>query len=59
MSAVSKPNFEDSYVYGVQNLLDQYPVDNPWAGIAGAKYGERGPYGFNGGFYYAKVRMTW
>ncbi|HEY7800896.1 MAG TPA: TonB-dependent receptor, partial [Hyphomonadaceae bacterium] len=44
---------------GVQNLFDQYPVDNPWAGIAGAKYGERGPYGFNGGFYYLKARMTW
>jgi iron complex outermembrane receptor protein len=46
-------------IAGVQNLFDQYPVDNPWAGIAGAKYGERSPYGFNGGFYYLKARMTW
>lgn len=44
---------------GAQNLFDQYPVDNPWAGIVGAKYGERSPYGFNGGFYYVKARMTW
>ena len=46
-------------IAGAQNLLDQYPVDNPWAGIAGARYGERSPYGFNGGFYYLKARMTW
>lgn len=46
-------------IAGANNLLDQYPVDNPWAGIAGAKYGERGPYGFNGGFYYLKARLTW
>jgi iron complex outermembrane recepter protein len=46
-------------IAGAQNLLDQYPVDNPWAGIVGAKYGERSPYGFNGGFYYLKARMTW
>jgi iron complex outermembrane receptor protein len=46
-------------IAGAQNLFDQYPVDNPWAGIAGAKYGERGPYGFNGGFYYVKARFTW
>ncbi len=46
-------------ILGAQNLFDQYPVDNPWAGIVGAKYGERSPYGFNGGFYYVKARFTW
>ena len=46
-------------IVGAQNLFDQYPVDNPWAGIVGAKYGERSPYGFNGGFYYVKARFTW
>jgi iron complex outermembrane receptor protein len=46
-------------IAGAQNLFDQYPVDNPWAGIVGAKYGERSPYGFNGGFYYVKARLTW
>lgn len=46
-------------IAGAQNLLDQYPVDNPWAGIVGSQYGERSPYGFNGGFYYLKARMTW
>jgi iron complex outermembrane receptor protein len=44
---------------GVQNLFDTYPQDNPWAGIAGARYGERSPFGFNGGFYYLKARLTW
>ena len=29
-------------IAGAQNLLDQYPVDNPWAGIAGApKVGDK------------------
>ena len=46
-------------IAGAQNLFDQYPVDNPWATIVGAKYGERSPFGFNGGFYYLKARMTW
>ncbi len=46
-------------IAGAQNLFDKYPDDNPWAGIAGAEYGERSPYGFNGGFYYVKARMTW
>jgi iron complex outermembrane receptor protein len=45
-------------IAGAQNMFDQYPVDNPWAGIVGAKYGERSPYGFNGGFYYVKARLT-
>jgi iron complex outermembrane receptor protein len=46
-------------IVGGQNVFDQYPVDNPWAGIAGSQYGERSPYGFNGGFYYVKARVTW
>jgi iron complex outermembrane receptor protein len=40
---------------GAQNLLDTYPDDNPWAGVAGAKYPITSPYGFNGGFYYGRV----
>lgn len=46
-------------IAGAQNLFDEYPVDNPWAGIVGSQYGERSPFGFNGGFYYLKARMTW
>jgi iron complex outermembrane recepter protein len=40
---------------GAQNLFDKVPDDNPWAGIAGAQYPVHAPYGFNGGFYYARV----
>lgn len=40
---------------GAQNLFDKVPGDNPWGGIAGAQYPVHSPYGFNGGFYYARV----
>ncbi|WP_345295241.1 TonB-dependent receptor [Luteimonas vadosa] len=43
---------------GAQNLFDEVPDDNPWAGIAGAQYPVHAPYGFNGGFYYARVGFT-
>ncbi len=48
----------DSGLYvnvGAQNLFDEVPDDNPWGGIAGAQYPVHSPYGFNGGFYYARV----
>ncbi|MBL8299598.1 MAG: TonB-dependent receptor [Rhodanobacteraceae bacterium] len=41
---------------GAQNVFDKTPDDNPWgAPVAGAKYPVHSPYGFNGGFYYARV----
>ncbi|MBA3930866.1 MAG: TonB-dependent receptor, partial [Xanthomonas sp.] len=41
---------------GAQNLFDETPNDNPWgAAVAGAAYPVHSPYGFNGGFYYARV----
>ena len=40
---------------GAQNVFDQEPDDNPWAGIAGSKFPVHAPYGINGGFYYARV----
>ncbi len=42
---------------GAQNLLDEVPDDNPYGGIAGAAYPVHSPYGFNGGFYYARVGL--
>jgi iron complex outermembrane receptor protein len=48
----------DSGLYfnvGAQNLLDETPDDNPWGDIAGAQYPVHTPYGFNGGFYYARI----
>jgi len=44
---------------GAQNLFDTYPTENPWAGIVGAQYGERSPFGFNGGSYYIRGRFQW
>ena len=40
---------------GAQNLFDKVPDENPWGFIAGAQYPVHTPYGFNGGFYYARV----
>lgn len=40
---------------GAQNLTDEVPDENPWAGIAGARYPVHTPYGFNGGFYYGRI----
>ncbi len=41
---------------GAQNLFDKVPDDNPYgASVAGAKYPVHTPYGFNGGFYYARI----
>ena len=43
------------FAAGAQNLFDEVPEKNPWAGIAGAQYPVHAPYGFNGGFYYARI----
>jgi iron complex outermembrane receptor protein len=49
----------DSGLYvnvGAQNLFDETPDENPWgAPGAGAQYPVHTPYGFNGGFYYARI----
>ena len=41
-----------------QNLFDRVPSQTPWAGVAGAEYPVHSPYGFNGGFYYARLGWT-
>ncbi|APG62423.1 hypothetical protein LPB140_06015 [Sphingorhabdus lutea] len=43
---------------GAQNFLDTYPEKNPYAGIAGAEYSVISPFGFNGGSYYIKARIS-
>jgi iron complex outermembrane receptor protein len=45
-------------IIGAQNLLDEFPEDNPFAGATGAKYSITSPMGFNGGLYYGKVRFS-
>ena len=42
---------------GAQNLFDTYPTVNPFGDIVGAQYGERSPFGFNGGSYYVRARF--
>jgi iron complex outermembrane receptor protein len=41
--------------FGAQNMFDEYPDDNPYSGIVGAKYPVTSPFGFNGGFWYLKA----
>lgn len=45
-------------IAGVQNLLDNYPDENPGQGGTGQLYPEASPFGFNGGQYYMKARYT-
>ncbi len=42
---------------GGNNIFDNYPDENPGAGGLGQLYPEAAPTGFNGGQYYAKVRV--
>ncbi len=43
---------------GAENIFNNFPDLNPYAGIAGAKYPESSPMGLSGGFYYARVRYS-
>ena len=40
---------------GGNNVLNQYPDENPKSGNIGNKYGQFSPFGFDGAFWYAKV----
>ena len=40
--------------FGVQNILNTYPDENPKSGNIGNQYGQFSPFGFNGAFWYAK-----
>ncbi|VAV86613.1 TonB-dependent receptor [hydrothermal vent metagenome] len=41
---------------GARNLLNNFPDENPFSGVVGARYPVTSPMGFAGGFYY--VRLT-
>ena len=48
-----------SIVLGAQNIFDTYPETNPGAaGGVGNLYSQFSPFGFNGGFYYARYRFS-
>ncbi|MEO1035165.1 MAG: TonB-dependent receptor [Pseudomonadota bacterium] len=45
-----------SVVLGAQNVFDQFPQENPGArGGVGNRYSQFSPFGFNGGFWYARL----
>lgn len=41
-------------IVGAENMLDEYPT-SPTANISGLRYAETSPFGFNGGYYYARA----
>ncbi len=46
-------------IFGVANAFDNYPDENPGQLNIGQLYPESSPMGFNGGSYYAKLRITY
>jgi iron complex outermembrane receptor protein len=47
-----------SLTIGAQNILDNYPDENPMGGLVGNIYGEYSPFGFGGAFWYAKCNYN-
>ncbi len=43
---------------GLANIFDTFPDKNPGAGDLGQLYAESSPFGFNGGSWYLRARMT-
>ncbi len=44
-----------SFTFGIENLLDETPTGNHWAGVAGSKYPTTSPFSFNGGVAYFRA----
>ncbi len=51
-------NENTDLVFGIENLFDEYPDENPGAGDLGQLYSEASPFGFNGGAWYLQGRFT-
>ncbi len=45
-------------VLGAQNVLDTYPDENNIRGDVGNRYSQYSPFGFNGGFWYARLKYN-
>ena len=45
-------------IVGAANLFDNQPDLNPFGNVAGSKFPATAPFGYNGGQYYVKGRMT-
>lgn len=46
------------FIAGVDNIFNTYPDENPFAGDFGQLYPEASPFGFTGGMWYLRARMT-
>ena len=57
---VGFPLNEVTLSVGAQNIFNTYPDENPGA-VAGVgnRYGQFGPFGFNGGYYYVRINYGW
>ena len=57
---MSFPMGNATLAIGAQNVLNTYPDENPGA-VAGVgnRYGQFGPFGFNGGYYYTRIGFGW
>ena len=45
---------------GAQNIFNTFPDENPYAAQGvGNRYGQFGPFGFNGGYYYVRINYGW
>ena len=44
---------------GAQNLFNTYPQESARAMSVGEQYSEYTPWGFNGAYYYARIRYAW
>ena len=51
-------NDSAAMVIGVENVLDEYPEENPAGEVAGLLYPEGLPFGFNGGYYYVGLKVA-
>ncbi len=49
--------FADRYqiAIGANNILNNFPDENPFSGVVGSKYPVTSPMGINGGFYYLRL----
>jgi iron complex outermembrane receptor protein len=53
-----KVNDNIEVIGGLANMFDTYPDKNPFATDLGQLYSEASPFGFNGGQWYLRARMT-
>ena len=58
LEASYKPMSGVELSLGAENVLNNFPDENPFAENVGSKYPESAPMGIAGGFYYARARYT-